>query len=503
MDLTFFLLKSALEVVSSRFCGRQSPSYRLKLLSSSLEPAHRCIENLKLNRYDMSRDGKQVVWFEGMTLDPHHFQQWDRHRDRVLRDRLRAVTPDGWGLTRLQIDEERLANGSLAVEACAGVMPDGLVVDVPGASPVPEARDVQEHVPATDDTVRVCLAVPADRADGRNVQRRGSDQDRTPRFVAERAAVVDENTGDTERPVEVAHPNVELRFADEPQQGYSTLPIAEVERTAAGFALSDTFVPPCLALGASDRLTELTGALLERLVAKSGELADYRDEALAQRELTPSEVTSLGALGTLNAFIPRLRQYHADAQSHPRALFRTLTALAGRLSTYVEDAPVAPRDLPVYDHADPTDAFVRVEQVLRTLLGDSAPSADYQRIPLDRTRENLLEASVEASVLTDAQLFLVVRSDDHPESQLTDTLPEMLRVASPGTIDDVLQSYTQALSVTPTRRLPANMPVDNQATYFKMEKRGPFWDAIQEEEGVAVFVPSEFQDVDVDLMAAP
>jgi type VI secretion system protein ImpJ len=121
---------------------------------------------------------------------------------------------------------------------------------------------------------------------------------------------------------------------------------------------------------------------------------------------------------------------------------------------------------------------------------------------LERPRENLLTTSVRPELLDEAQLFLVTRSDTHSEKQLTESLPNMLRIASPNTMDAVLQSYTKALAVKATRRLPTGMPVDNQATYFRLEKRGPFWESICDENGIAIFLPSEFTSVEMNLIAA-
>lgn len=451
----------------------------------------------------MARDRKKVVWFEGMTLDPHHFQQWDRHRRGELDARLRAVAPLGWGLAQVEIDEERLANGELALVSCAGVMPDGLVFDVPESSPLPDVRNVHEHFSPTEDRVRVLLAIPSERTDGRNVELQGATSRRETRFTAESMQVMDENTGANERPVEVASVNVRLRFSDEPQQGYSTLPIAELTRTAGGFALNNQFVPPCLHLRASERLTGLTRQVVELLVTKSLDLTERHKDARAQRELSPPDILALSILGTINSHIPVLNQYLESGRPHPETLFERLVALAGQLATYVEESPLHPRDLPTYDHANPTDAFDRIDQVLKQMLGEATPSTNYERVALERKRENLLTASVRKRLLTEAQLFLVTRSEQHSEEQLTTTLPNMLRIASPNTIDAVLQSYTRALAVEATRRLPTGMPIDNQATYFRLEKRGPFWDSILEEEGLAVFVPSEFSSVNLELIAAP
>jgi type VI secretion system protein ImpJ len=449
----------------------------------------------------MSQDASKIVWFEGMTLDPHHFQQWDRYRDGVLSTRLQAVAPHEWGLLHCQIDEERLANGELSLSACTAVMPDGLVVDVPGASPAPAPRPVQDHLSSTDDRVRVDLAVPADRPNGRNVRLQGSDWERPPRFIAESRLTTDENTASEERPVEIAHANVQLRFGTESQRGYSTLPIAELRRSAGGIVLSDEFVPPCLYVEASDRLTALIRELLEAVVGRSTDLATYRDETADRRELSPSDVQSLNQLGVLREFIPRLKRHQAQGRTHPEDLFETLSALAGHLTAYVDPVPVRPRDLPTYDHSAPTDPFRQLASVLHRMLGKSTPSAGYETIDLQRTRDHLLRGAVGADVLAEAQLLLVARSEQHDDGELTDALPEMLRVASPDTIDEVLQSYTQALRVEPTRRLPAAVPADEQASYFALKKDGPYWDAIREEESIALFVPADFQEVELDLLA--
>lgn len=450
----------------------------------------------------MARDRKKVVWFEGMTLDPHHFQQWDRYQQGLLHARLQAATPYAWGLSRLELDEERLANGELALTECTAVMPDGLMVDVPESSPVPDVRNVQEHFPADAEHARVLLAIPAERQGGRNVQLQNAQQQRETRYIAETVEVRDENSGTNERPVEVARTNVQVRFASEPQQGYSTLPLAEIERRAGGFSVNDSFLPPCLHLNASERLTEQTRQSLELLVSKSDELSERQEDTFSQRELSPSDVRALNLLGTINSYIPHLKQLHAHGQTHPKELFQTLTALAGELSTYLEDAPVHPRDLPTYEHSAPGEGFRRIETILRQMIGEATPSSDYERVPLDRERENLFVASVRDGLLTDAQLFLVTRSDEHSEEQLTNALPNMLRVASPDTIEAVLQSYTQALNVEPTRRLPTGMPVDDRATYFRLNKRGPFWESILEEGGLAIFRPSDFSDVEIELMAS-
>ena len=53
----------------------------------------------------MSWDNK-VVWQEGMFLQPHHFQQHDRYVEALVSGVAGALTPYGWGVTELSLDQD-------------------------------------------------------------------------------------------------------------------------------------------------------------------------------------------------------------------------------------------------------------------------------------------------------------------------------------------------------------------------------------------------------------
>lgn len=451
----------------------------------------------------MAQDRNRVVWFEGMTLDPHHLQQWDRYHADALNARLRALTPYGWGLTELELDEERLANGEVALLRCAGVMPDGLPFDLPEKGPLPEPRSLQDHFGATGQALPILLALPAERPSGANVARNGAGAARETRYAATTVTLPDENTGADERAVEVARPRFRVGFGTEALHEFTTLQIGEAVRTETGlFALRESFVPTCLSIGASDRLLQLARRTLELLVARSTTLAERWRGVTQQRELSPADLTVLGLHLGASTYVPLLNHYHTGAQSHPEAFYTTLLGLAGHLTAFTPGATAAPRDFPVYNHANLTDCFGALDAILQPLLGGAAPKANYTRIPLEEQRPNLYFAHPEAGLLERAQFYLIARSDQMQEAQLVQTLPQMIRVASPDTIDAVLRSYTRALGVEHTSRLPSGVPMDDRATYFQLQKRGPFWEAVQANGGLAVFIPAEFSSLDMELIAA-
>jgi len=79
---------------------------------------------------------QKVVWYEGMKLDPHHFQQADRYNQYYINSRLGLISPNYWGLNEFQIDSAALAGGSLGLIRCNGIMPDGCVFNMPENDPL-------------------------------------------------------------------------------------------------------------------------------------------------------------------------------------------------------------------------------------------------------------------------------------------------------------------------------------------------------------------------------
>lgn len=448
----------------------------------------------------MEQDRSKVVWFEGMALDPHHFQQWDRHQQGLVAGWGRSTTPYAWGFARLEVDRERLRNGEVALRQCRALLPDGLLIDLPAAGPLPSPRPVSDHFPAEARRLRVYLAVPAEEAARSSCRLQRDTDARRTRYVAETITVDDANTGSDARPVEVARVAAQLRFGSEPMEAFGALPVAEVERGPEGdLVLSPSFVPPCLKVRASTYLADLLRRLVERLTGKSEAFAERAAHVFAQRELTPPDLAVLGVLSTINRSLPRLLHYHRTGEVHPVRLYEALVTLAGGLSAYVPGSRVRGADLPAYDHEVPGPCFTALDEALRATVGRMAPRASYERLALVRQRENLYTARVDAGRARAGQLYLSVRGEQMGEQQMARELPGMLRIASPPTIDAVLRSYTRALAIEHTTRPPSGLPADARVSYFRLRQRGPFWEAIEEAGELAVFVPSELTEVGLQM----
>lgn len=188
-------------------------------------------------------------------MTPQHFQQqalWDRYADECV---ARLASSDPWGTVRVAFDLQALSIHRLVVSSLALRLPDGTVIDTETADRTPATRDLRD-VPAHIDTVVVQIGLPLMDAQGGNCVEAGERPDRPRRFAREYLEVADLHGAGKEE-ISVERHAVALLFDFESHVDYVTCPVAQLVRTPQGrFEHDPAFVPPCLFLSASERLTE-------------------------------------------------------------------------------------------------------------------------------------------------------------------------------------------------------------------------------------------------------
>ena len=227
-----------------------------------------------------------------MLLTPHHFQQWDNYYEELLNSRVRSMMPFEYGVLDLQINREAIANGNFQITNCRAVLPDGLMVNVPDAEAVPDLRPVGDHFHPEQEKLGVHLAIPAKKIGEANFQANGAKANINLRFLQEGALVKDETSGTNEQPLAFAKSNLRIIFDDELRDGFTSIKIAELERTPTGqLKISEEYIPPILKVSASTWLVNMLRQLVEILITKSGSLGEQR----RQRNASLADFTTVGS----------------------------------------------------------------------------------------------------------------------------------------------------------------------------------------------------------------
>jgi type VI secretion system protein ImpJ len=443
----------------------------------------------------MSR-ARNVVWSEGLFLTPHLFQQADRYRDNILHSRLKTLAQFYWGLSEFEIDREGLASGFFSLYRCSGVMLDGLMLQIPSEDSAPETRSVKAFFAPSAETLEVYLAIPAARPDSTNVGLENGVSGRAVRYQMEMAQVNDDTVEGNEGEIPLANKNFQILFGGESLDGKISIKIAELGRTATGeITLKDSYVPPAILMTASETLMAILHRILEILSAKASALSQQRRHIA---EFGSSDVANFWLLHTVNSYVPLLSHCFLAPERHPESVYLLLAQLVGELCTFSLQAD--PRDAPRYDHENLYKTFSELEQKIRFLLETIIPSK-YVIIPLVKTPDLWYAGNIsDDRLLKDAQFYLAANAQVAPNLLISD-VPAKAKISSPEEISMIIGRAVPGVSLTHEPIPPSSIPVKPGYKYFGLHTSGRWWETICKARKLALYLPEEFPELKVELVA--
>lgn len=448
----------------------------------------------------------RVVWSEGMHLAQHHFQMQSRYFEDLIAFTVSNVIHGGYGLSRVQIDEEALLNGTVAIAHARGIMPDGTIFDFP-EDPAPSPLRVRELFSPTRDAHDVLLALPAWRPDGANCQPGAFNGSAETRYRADTAMVADETTGQGERAVGIARKNFRLVLDAEPRDGLVTLAIARVRRDGSGQFIHDpAYIPPSLEIGASRHLVELIARLVQMLEARADALvAERRGGDTA--EYASREIANFWLTHTIHGALGPLRHLLQARSAHPEALYREMARLAGALCTFSLDADV--RTLPSYSHDQPDACFHALDRHIRSHLEVVLPTRRVT-IPLSPMEPGFLMGALpNISALIRGHWFLGVRSSAGQTATIAD-VPRLVKICSSAHIVKLVQRAYPGVELHHVPAPPSEISPRLGMEYFRLVTNPPAtspgepcWKLIVNASEIGIYVPASIPDAELELSIVP
>jgi type VI secretion system protein ImpJ len=443
------------------------------------------------------RQMRPVLWTKGVLLSPQHLQTQDRFLEDLLEFQLSALTFCPWGFHRLEVDREQLAGGSFAISSAAGIFPDGLPFEMPGSDPTPPPKLLEGLWAPDQQALDLYLAIPEYRYGGHNVS--GPLRDRDTRYRAEELLRRDETTGLSEKPIQVARKNFRILAEGESLEGSSVLRVARLTRAPGGGYQVDTrFVPPIIDIQANEYLMAIARRLVEILSARSTTLSGTRrqkNQSLA--EFGIADIASFWLLYTINTYLPQFRHLFETRRGHPAELYTTMLALAGALTTFSQT--IHPRDLPAYEHDDLAACFTRLDEIVRELLETVVPSNTVS-LALKLVQPSVYAAALDQDrYLAAPQIYLAFGVEGRPP-EVAQRAPQLLKIAAAGQMDRLIRQALPGIALTHVPNPPAAVPVKMNYHYFLVQKSGPEWEAVVRARNIAVYVPAELPEAQLELV---
>ena len=436
----------------------------------------------------------RVLWSEGLFLQPHHFQQHDRYLEHLVESQAGLGCPYPWGLSRLTIDRDLLAQGRLALTQCAGRLPDGTPFEAPASDPLPTPLLLDPESAGQT----IYLALP--------LRRPGAPQSGGPaaadtmlRYRAGDLTVRDNALGaDTETLLEVGRLELRLLRERDARDGFACCGVARVLERRADLLvqLADTYIPPCLDVQAAARLAgfleEVTGLLHRQAEARAGRVrgagrggvSDWADFLMLQL-INRSEPVSI--------HLARIQGLH------PEPLYRFLLGLAGELATYAGDTK-RPPDFPPYRHDDLDATFTPVMERLRDYLSRELVERAIQ-IPIQERQYGFRVALVaDRSLLTGARFVLAVHADMDSQA-LRNRFPAQSKIGPIERITEFVKLALPGIGLRPLPTAPLEIPYHAGCDYFELDRSSEFWAPAAAGGGLGLHVGGEFPGLELALWA--
>ena len=446
----------------------------------------------------MSRTHR-ILWGEGVFLRPQHFQQQDLFQENRITHCLALMHAHPWGVEAVELDQDALAGGLLAVNRLETVFQDGTLFQAPASEPLPIARRL-DHLPtpALETLVHACF--PIINAFGGNCCLPGEAAGRPVRFHLEPVQAADLFTDALESEVTVLRAQVRIMTEAENRDGHYSVPIARLVRNPAGaWSVDETYLPPALAIRGAPPLLGILRRLLDILQVKSRALAKaHRERARSVMEYGTSDISSFWLLHTVNSAYPHLNHLLTFPQAHPEEAYRVLARLAGELLTFSSALTLA--DLPAYRHEDLTGTFHGLDILLRELL-ETVISNRYVLIPLLDNRPSFHVGRLESDRFLEGCDFYLSVAGDLPADEIIKAVPLKFKVGSPDDVDKLLNSAMPGVNLHHVNRTPVAVPVRIGNHYFALDPIGPIFERMLKARCICLHVPPSLPSLKLELIA--
>jgi type VI secretion system protein ImpJ len=438
-----------------------------------------------------------VIWTKGTLLGPQHLQTQDRYIESSLKFRLQSLMSNPWGFLKLQVKQEALAAGEFALSEASGIFPDGLLFDFPASEPVPPSIPLNDVFGPDQNSVDIFLAIPNYRQAGLNVSIAAQKADT--RYLSDVVSVRDENSGQAEKPVQVARKNYRFLTEGDLRQECSAMCVARVLRSDSGLLQLDSqFIPPLLDFAASEYLGVIARRLVEILAAKSSILSGVRRQKnLSLADFGTADIAQFWLLYTVNSHFPEFNHLFETRHGHPERLYEAMLSLAGCLTTF--SPKISPRDLPVYRHDSLSECFSALDEIVRTLLETVVPS-NFVSLPLKLVQPSIYSTALaEDKYLSGTQLYLAVSAEMN-QADLITKAPYLLKVCSANHIEHLVRQALPGATLTHVPKPPGSIAVKLNHQYFSINQSGVAWEAVVRARNLAVYVPGDFPSPQLELI---
>ena len=424
----------------------------------------------------------QIHWREGLFLQPHHLQQFQRGIHQRIGQFARTGGSHSHGVIEMDLAEDELENFQVRFRKLHAILPGGTLLRFPEDADLP-VLNIKEAFSAGATSLLIHLAVPLWLEERANVAEDATTGGAPARFVVTREETNDENTGQHPQVVEMRRLNglLLLEGSDLRRHDFELLQVLRIVRTGRQ-NLPDmprrdaAFVPGGITLAGTPGIRELVRDLGSRITAVRREFsALLTDNPPFGESFGPESLRHLFRLRILSRFEATLPALVEAGDIAPFDLYLHLRELLGEfaaLEPEQEDFTSA-----AYDHANCYPAFAELTTRIRKYL--TGPKQRYRSVDFVREERRFI-APVSADLFHEAASFFLAVRSSWPASDLVRLVEDSSQFQLlPGEVarDKVA---VRGVKMKEVRSLPFGLPRDPGLYYFRVlsEESRELWERL-------------------------
>ncbi|WP_296231157.1 type VI secretion system baseplate subunit TssK [Pseudomonas sp. UBA4617] len=435
-----------------------------------------------------------VLWPEGLFVKPQHFQQAARASEAALQQRLGSLNAAFYGFSELQLNDEYLTLGKIAITRARGIMPDGTVFDIPADLPPPPPLEIEDDG-ARDSEVYLCL--PLRTNGGREVS--WPDHAANLRYIAQVHEIKDTHSADGDLvAVDLAVPNLQLKRQTEDSSAYTRLALARIleRRPDGSLQLDEAFYPTCVSVRAIPALQrfleEITNTLRERGRNLAARLGGGRQSGIA-------DIRDFNLLQAMNRWWPCFQHLARQAQTHPEQLYLCMSQACGELVTFTDPGRL-PHEYPAYHHTALRTSFQPLQDALRRALSTVLQPRAVS-LPLETLDYGVMKATLDDRRLIDEADFVIAVGAHLQPQVLRQMFVQKAKITSLESLEELVPLQLPGIPLTPLPVAPRDLPFHAGFSYFELDRRDPAWACMKTANGFGIHIAGDFPGLELQFWA--
>ncbi|MFA6412758.1 MAG: type VI secretion system baseplate subunit TssK [Syntrophales bacterium] len=447
---------------------------------------------------------RPVFWYQGLFLQPQHFQWQDLHDQYRLYPLQNYLQPYFWGLGQLRIQEESLKNQMFEILEMQILFRDGTWIVFPGTGDV-QPRSFKGIWTEMDKPFNIYLGLRKWNPRGGNVTVLKNPDDLSGVATRFASPADPEETKDLHQ----SGPSAQIKFLShvlrifwenevEGAGDYELLPLAQLEFNGNEIILSPTYIPPVLSIASSDILAGLVKGIREEVTLRCSVLEEYKHPKLNQTAQAAQDsdesnyMVFLLALRALIRYVPLLHHHtEGSPHVHPWTVYGILRSLVGELSAFTDriDALGRLKDgtelLPPYRHDQLGSCFQEVKILIDELLNGIMIGAENV-IHLIREGD-YFRALIPVETFDNRNLFYLMLRSSVNKEEWEQTIQHMVKISSAERLPILIKRALPGMPLDQITILPPGLPRRPDSTYFRLERSNTEWSEIQKQQNICLY----------------